>query len=431
MKVWLLGLGVVLLVAIAALGGVKPALDPDTGIPNLNYVKNGVQKSYDIVTEAIKSKDDQRIKAAVTLILEVLNDHDFCKRYTTPTERNIDLWLKELIKQKRNEDVESLATAAIETFKTDEEFVAACQERRKMDPGKPVQIPVGNSNGEKPALDAEGVPNILYVANNIPKSMAILTEMVKSNDEARIHRAMSVLADIFANSNISKKDNSQGLERRVDEWLKELLKQKRYDDVEKLALSTMCRFPYNLKFLEAFQERRIRAKLDQGKADEALILSKSLYNVCAMSSTSHAIDLVCECIQAMNKDKDPEGAVKKFKLQQVLGAAPPSTTQPAADSKDQQTVFKSIKVDPASYQDAITTAESDFDGIDGLFAKGNLMLLADQPAQARVPLEKAYKTATEKDLAAGAEGVARAMRAEDGCVGRANAWVLSLRPKDQ
>jgi hypothetical protein len=59
---------------------------------------------------------------------------------------------------------------------------------------------------------------------------------------------------------------------------------------------------------------------------------------------------------------------------------------------------------------------------------GNLLLLSDKPKEANKAFEAAYRISPEKQLAAATEALARAMRAEDGNVERANAWVLSLRP---
>lgn len=42
--------------------------------------------------------------------------------------------------------------------------------------------------------------------------------------------------------------------------------------------------------------------------------------------------------------------------------------------------------------------------------------------------EQAYKVAEKSHLAAATESLARTMKAEDGAIGRANAFLLSLRP---
>jgi len=57
-----------------------------------------------------------------------------------------------------------------------------------------------------------------------------------------------------------------------------------------------------------------------------------------------------------------------------------------------------------------------------LLSLGDLLLLADRAKEAQPVFERAYAVAGEKDLAAATESIARCMRAEDGAIGRANAW---------
>jgi len=172
-------------------------------------------------------------------------------------------------------------------------------------------------------------------------------------------------------------------------------------------------------------EARVRAKLLAGKPQEALSLGKGLYNVCAMPDTSKAIDLISECLYDMNKDADPAGAVKKFKLQQIRGAA---ATQPSAADDN---ALAGIEIDPKPYKTGIEHAQTAEDGWEALMGEGNLLLLSGQPKEAAKVFDKAYSLASDKNLPAATEAVARAMRAQDGTVGRANAWILSLRPVEQ
>ncbi|MCL2646985.1 MAG: hypothetical protein FWD61_08260 [Phycisphaerales bacterium] len=127
-------------VASLKLAAAKPELDPTTGMPNVAYVRNALHKSITILTDAIRGNDDKQAVAAVTAVLTILNDTDLCTRYKPVFQSNIDGWLKDLIALKRNDLVEHLASAAIETFAGDDAFVAVCQDRRKLDPGKPGMV---------------------------------------------------------------------------------------------------------------------------------------------------------------------------------------------------------------------------------------------------------------------------------------------------
>ena len=79
-----------------------------------------------------------------------------------------------------------------------------------------------------------------------------------------------------------------------------------------------------------------------------------------------------------------------------------------------------MKVDGAPYAAAI----QQYTGADyaSLLRSGNLLLLAEQAKEAQPVFERACAVAGEKDLAAATESIARRMRAEDGAIGRANAW---------
>jgi hypothetical protein len=62
-----------------------------------------------------------------------------------------------------------------------------------------------------------------------------------------------------------------------------------------------------------------------------------------------------------------------------------------------------------------------------LTALGNLLLPADRPAEARKAFEHAVDLADSKTITAAVANVARALRAEHGSIGPANAYILALR----
>lgn len=250
-----------------------------------------------------------------------------------------------------------------------------------------------------------------------------VTAQLQSSDNFQTQRAVEAALQMLGDANRGTKATDQ-----LPNWLKLLLGQKRFDEVEEIALAGILTHPDSLAMVERCQEFRVRASLAGGKPKEALALAKGLYNVSSMPGTSHAIDLVSECLYDLNKDAGPAAIVKKYKLQQIHGAAMPANGQPAADVE--KLLLADVRVDPKAYQEAIAAADLSEDGFIGLMTKGNLLLLADQPKDAKKVFEKAYALATDKSLALATEGMARAMRAEDGTVGRANAWVLSLRPQD-
>ena len=250
-----------------------------------------------------------------------------------------------------------------------------------------------------------------------------VTALLKTNDTSQVQQAMQYALQMLGDEKDAKKAADE-----APKWLKSLLSQKRLDKVEELALAAIVAQPTSLSLIEKCQEFRIRATLVSGKPKEALALAKGLYNVCSMPSTSHAIDLISECIYDLNKDGNPVEAVKKYKLQQIRGAWPPTAAQKTAEPET--SMVAEIQVDDKAYRDAIVACDLNADGFTGLLAKGNLLLLAGQSKEAKKVLEKAYSLAPDKSLAVATDAFARAMRAEDGTVGRANAWILSLRPEE-
>jgi tetratricopeptide (TPR) repeat protein len=217
-------------------------------------------------------------------------------------------------------------------------------------------------------------------------------------------------------------------ENQLQDWLRALLSQKRFEDMEQLATAGLFQDAASLPVAEKCQEFRVRTCLAAGKPKEALALAKGLYNLCAMRNTSRAIDLISECIYDLNKDNDPAAAVRKFKLEQIKGASTTATTQPVGANG--VPFLASVTIDPRLYESAIASTTLKDDAFAALMAQGNLLLLADRPAEARKAFEKARALSTEKTLVPATEGIARSIRAQDGCVGRANAWVLSLRQQD-
>jgi len=268
---------------------------------------------------------------------------------------------------------------------------------------KPPHKPGGN-NGNKPN-----------------DAVAAITKGIKSNDNFQVQQAVEAAVKILRDEKTAKSaiDEMQG-------WLTALLKQKRLDEIEELSLTAICIQPASLSLIENCQKIRIRAYLVAGKPKEALALGKGLYNVCSMTGTSNAIDLISECIYEVYSEQNPGDMIKKFKTEQLEGATPPEK-----DAVPKKSSFlAAIELGRKTYAAAIENCDLNPDGFAGLQGKGNLLLLSDMAKEAKKAFEKAYTLAADKNLAPASEAVARAMRAEDGTVGRANSWILSLRSSD-
>lgn len=206
---------------------------------------------------------------------------------------------------------------------------------------------------------------------------------------------------------------------RVMEWM---LEAKRYDELEKYAVATIWHEADQVTPIQKCQTARVRAKLLAGKPEEALIQAKSLYNVCSLKETDTAIELLCQCLQEVNKNGNAGEIVKRFRQEQVDG--PDAVTEEVPTTRP-KSILSGISVPAVVINQPIRKKQIMRGGIQSLIADGNLLLLADRPQEAEALFRKAQALATAEDLAVATEGVARAIRAEDGVVGRANAWFMA------
>ena len=203
-------------------------------------------------------------------------------------------------------------------------------------------------------------------------------------------------------------------------WLKSIFAAGHHDELAQLARKSIVAFPAQTELVENMQAALVRALLAAGKSDEAVVEAKALYNVATLRGTAEAIQLLSEALRAAYP-KDP-GRVRKFRLEQLLGM------EADAASGARQSVLAGIAVDRLRFSQAIRDLAVRPDS-DGLVGKGNLLLLADRPTDAKTAFDSADALPKAIDSSAGAENVARAIKAQDGRIGRANSSVLSLTPE--
>jgi hypothetical protein len=218
---------------------------------------------------------------------------------------------------------------------------------------------------------------------------------------------------------------TRGIMEFRSNFLKAMLNNKMYKETVELADEAILSSPWETRSVEQILQARIKALLALGQAELALSESKSLFNIASMSGTSEAILTTAECISAARPgDVD---LFNRFREEQIAGAAAAITqpaTQPARSLRS--SVLDGIKVDSRRYDAALAK----FSGEDGqsLMARGNLLLLADRPKEAKPIFDRMYSLSSV-ELIEASEALARQMKAEDGTIGRANAWVMSIRPK--
>lgn len=173
-----------------------------------------------------------------------------------------------------------------------------------------------------------------------------------------------------------------------------------------------------------------QAFLDSGKYEEALSASRTYYNICTLKDTSKAINLVSQVMINTRMKSDPS-IIEEFKEQQSqlaqVSQQAPSSTQP---SNGKTNILFTIPLDTSPYAAQAKKLESH--GLPTTYSKltasGNLYLLADKPKQARNAFALSIDLASNKKQAATAiANVARSIRAADGSVGNANAYIASVQ----
>jgi ribosomal protein S7 len=251
-------------------------------------------------------------------------------------------------------------------------------------------------------------------------SRSVVTQQIQSRDPAQITAAESQIRLRIARGKIYK-------ELRTD-WLPALAAQGRNADVADIALAAMPCAP-DTKTMSSLLEQRMNALLALGKNQEALAAAKSLYNVCDFAKTEHVIDIVGICLIKCNPG-DP-GIAVNFRLAQTQLSRRPShaggiaSSQPNAQALANLPSLSSIQVDSSIYSKQLDALKVNGDFNHRLIF-GNMLLVTDKGQEAEQifrDLLNSAKDETEKSLAI--EAVGRALRTEDGNVGRANEWIAS------
>jgi len=214
--------------------------------------------------------------------------------------------------------------------------------------------------------------------------------------------------------------NTRGLNELRTTWLRAMIKAKLYQEAADLAWEGVLNYPWETRSVETVLTHRVDALLALGKPQEALAAAKSLFNVASMGGTSDAILKLAECLNAARPEE--KDVFVHFRDEQIAGAA----TQPAKGARSGPTVMSSIKVEATPYLEALKKLTGE--DYQSLLGRGNLLLMADRGKEAREIFERMYSLAGT-DLVESSEAIARSMKAEDGSIGRANTWVLSIRPK--
>ena len=180
--------------------------------------------------------------------------------------------------------------------------------------------------------------------------------------------------------------------------------------------------------IEQLQKHRIRALLAENELQQALHAAKGLFNVCGMGFTKDALPLIVDCLKATHPN-DP-ALIAEFKLQVLANAQEdPAERRRLLAKHGGNSVMESIPADPDPYVDAIAKRRNLTD-YRGLYGTGNLLLMSGRIKEAHAVFMKVYQIAPPQELKYASEGIAKLIKAEDGGLGKANQFVMSIRPKE-
>ncbi|HTV49091.1 MAG TPA: hypothetical protein VMG59_11675 [Phycisphaerae bacterium] len=274
-------------------------------------------------------------------------------------------------------------------------------------------------------------PTAISFAPKATKSdMQTVVGDLNSGDSKRIDQAVGQIEFWIANGGQVPKNLGRY-------WLPAMIKDQQFQAAADAALNGSLAQP-NIANISECMPWRIKALLALNKPQEALEAAKSYYNVCNMQNTNDAVDLVAQCLAVCHPD-DLQ-IVQAFRAEQSGSGAGNANLPNQAETdvaagntlaSQSTSTLQSVQIDPTLYNDAIgkwnaqsTLSNKFYDFV----AYANLLLMADRGDDAQKIFTRLYQLAdTQAELNDAAEGIARSMRAEDGTVFRANAWLLSLQ----
>lgn len=243
-------------------------------------------------------------------------------------------------------------------------------------------------------------------------AMAEITAALIGNDDETARLAASKIMELF------KSDPAALLPHVRRRWIGDLVSVKRYILADDLCIRGIMAEPTRAANIEVLQAWRVKILLTQNQPQEALGQAKLLYNVATMRGTEAALKLLHTCVEKSTSGN--RARLREFRNEQIAGARTVASGAPPVTAPS----LLRIQAETAVYEEALTTLNAANE--QDLVATGNLLLLADQPAKALEAFQSALEHhvgRTSPDLL---ENIARAMKAIDGTVGRANAYGLSL-----
>lgn len=239
---------------------------------------------------------------------------------------------------------------------------------------------------------------------------AQIYKQLRSGDEKQRQAAIDQLRRIV--------DAQPGqMSRDIEKWIKPLTEAGFHKEILQLTEEINLVKAADSGIMSDIQQARVKALLASGEKERALSEAKGAFNVAGWRATVAASRLLAEAMRQTLAVQDLTIIERLAADQEPTGAVGMSIAKPP--------VLKLVSVDESPFKSLISTL-STRDDYQSLMARGNLLLLADRGREAQDSFLSALRSPQAKGRrrTAAAEGVLRAMRAQDGSVRRAN-WLLA------
>jgi tetratricopeptide (TPR) repeat protein len=210
-------------------------------------------------------------------------------------------------------------------------------------------------------------------------------------------------------------------------WGDQFLKARRYEELLPLCKAGIFRMAHERPYhASGLQRMRVLCLLNLGRKQEALTHAKLYFNTCVTAEAAEAIRLLIRCLQEAHPGDDK--IVERFKAEQIAGAE--LVNDPPAEETWGKSVLSQIPLpreDAADCQREIARRRhANVRQTGERVALGNFLLLAGRNEEARQVFEETFDGGPPDAAAADLlECVAIAIRACDGTIGRANAYILA------
>lgn len=237
-----------------------------------------------------------------------------------------------------------------------------------------------------------------HVPATRPGSTDAIVQKLNSGDPAQVDNAVAQIREGLIATHYGR---PTVISERVGFWYVALMDAKRYDDAAELSLLAAIKSAQNPDTVEVLMQQRVRALLDAGRKEDALIAAKSLYNVTSVGGIHITITNVFAAMAKIDKDAALQFSNNQFDTSIRQGAI------------KQVDLLRKVKVPINSYKESIAEAKKHQD-FGGAAILGNLYLMADDSTEAVASFQNAYQLAkddSERNIAV--QGIARSLRAMD------------------